>query len=215
MGQKAFRGRVRVVRHHGRIPDEPGSILLLGHLHEVLNGFQGDPSDFQPGIAMSVAAGHSMRESASRVVVLPPLATLEAQVALVAKQSGQGGRLFQERRQPFTPGAVGVVPVELGRRQAWRPGRIVANDAVLVGVSACDQRGEAGATQARRHVAARKTERTGRQTVEVGCTDRRVTHEAVVRPSLVVGDDEQDVGPLWSRRSPGLGACRQEPTEEE
>ena len=214
-GQKPLRGRVRVVRHHGRVPDHPRSVLLFGEGHEVFDGLHRDPAYLQPSVSMPVASGHSVGEAASRIVVLPPLTTLEAQVPLVAEESGQGGGLLKERRQSLAPGPVGVAAVEVRRRLAGRSGRIVADDAMLVRVSAGDERGEAGATQARRNVPPREAQRTGRQTVEVGCADRGMPHEAVVRPSLVVGDDEQDIGPLRSGRGRSLEEGGQEPAQKE
>ena len=51
--------------------------------------------------------------------------------------------------------------------------------------------------------------------VEVGCADRGMAHEAVVRPGLVVGDDEQDIGPLRSGRGRSLEEGGQEPAQKE
>ena len=95
-GQKPLRGRVRVVRHHGGVPDHPRSVLLFGEGHEVFDGLHRDPAYLQPSVSMPVASGHSVGEAASRIVVLPPLTTLEAQVPLVAEESGQGRSLFEE-----------------------------------------------------------------------------------------------------------------------
>ena len=83
--------------------------------------------------------------------------------------------------------------VFFGVLAAGRDGRFVAGDFVLVGVKASDNRRERGATEAGRHVAALEQSALLGQAIDVWRLDGFVSHETVVRPRLIVGDNENDV----------------------
>lgn len=76
----------------------------------------------------------------------------------------------------------------------WRAGGVVAGHQVLVGIETGDQCHQRWAAQGGGYVAATEGGALGGEFVEVRRLDRRVPHEAVVGPRLVVGEDQDDVG---------------------
>jgi hypothetical protein len=199
------RGIVRVVRQHRRVPDEEGTAVLLAAADEVLDRLHRGAADRQALVAVSLALRHARAESTPGKVSLPPLAGLQAPVA-------RGGEQPRQRR-PGVEMAIHplATSLERGLPGGTLPGntrrfrRVVADDPMLVGIPSRDERCEARAAEAARHVSAAEDEAFPRQPVEVGRPQVRVPHEAIVAPVLVVGDDEHDVGPARRRRR-GRGA---------
>ena len=186
---------VRIVGEHRRIPDEKRRPVLLAVIDEGLDRLEGLPANRQAIVAVAIAAGHPSREPPARKIPLPPLAGLEGTVAVRGEEGWE--------RRPF-----GEVPVHrlaalleetlpLGRVpcEPVAAGGIVADDPVLVGEAAGDQRGQARATEARRDIPAPVKKAFARQPVEVGRPQVGMAHEGVVAPVLVVGDYCNDIRP--------------------
>jgi hypothetical protein len=97
LGQQAFGRIVRLVREHGRIPDEEGPVA--GPVDEIEHRLHPRSADLQalvavPATAGGIAVGHPLGEATPAEVTFPPLARLKAHVTLLAQQSRQrGGRL--------------------------------------------------------------------------------------------------------------------------
>ena len=179
---------VGIVGEHRGIPDQKRRSLPLARIDEGLDRLERLAADRQAVVAVPLATGHPRRESPARKIPLPPLAGLERPVAV-------GGKERRERR----PG--GEVPIHrlasvaeetlaLGRvpRQPVAAGGIVADDPVLVGEAAGDQRRQARATKARRDIPAAVEKAFPCHPVEVGRAQMGVPHEGEVAPVLIVGD---------------------------
>ena len=213
VGLQQPRGRVvGRVGQEGRVPDEEGLLRRAGLVDEVGDRRESLAADLQavvpvPAALLGVAAGHPVGEAATAEAALPPLAGLEAEVAPRGEQAGEGGESVDVRDQQLArvdlrPG--GVPSVHLGVR------RIVAGDPRLVGVEPGDHGRERGPAEGRRHVPAAEGHALPRKPVDVGRADLPVPHEAVVRPGLVVGDDQDDVRGGGVPRSRSRGESRQQ-----
>ena len=176
---------MRRVRQEGRVPHEERLVLLpLGdEIEDLLQSF---PTDLQPEVtvppsAFRIPVGHAVREATDLVVPLPPLSGLQAAVAKLAEDRRDGRILLEQIHHPL--------PV--------RPAlRVVAGHAVPVRPSTRRERRETGATQRGRNVASREQRTLRRQSIEVRCANRLVTHEPVVAERLIVADDQHDVRSL-------------------
>ena len=71
--------------------------------------------------------------------------------------------------------------------------RVIAGDHVLVRVEASCQSGQCGAAQGGGHVATAERDTLLGKLIELWCLDDWVSHKAVIRPRLVVGEDEDNV----------------------
>ena len=138
--------------------------------------------------AFGVAVGHAVGEAATGVVALPPFAGLMTDVTALGQEPGQGGHGVDEGHAFLHLVTVCFAVASLGRH-----GRFVAGDFVLVRVKAGDHRRERGAAEAGWHVAALEQAALLGQAIDVWRLDGFVAHETVVRPRLVVGDNENDV----------------------
>ena len=108
--------------------------------------------------------------------------------------------------------------LELGlarRGHGRQQGRIVAAGLVLVRVQAGDERRQRRAAQGGGHVAAGEHGAAFGERVEIRRFDVRVSHEAIVGPSVIVGDDEHDVGPLGVGGQGGQGSQQAEHEREQ
>src|SRR5690606_25149926 len=110
---------------------------------------------------MRIAAGHSAGEAAVLRIAFPPFARLETEVALRPEALHEGGRGVDFGDELPAQGGVagrfgsgGTLALCLGRGEfLWAQRRIVAGDAVLVGVETGRQSGQGGTAQGRGHVA--------------------------------------------------------------
>ena len=179
-----FRGGVvGIVGKHRRIPHEERFSRGPRAADEVLDRLHRLPADDEPFVAVPRAFRHPLRESTARKIPLPPFSGLQTRVAARTEQPRQRGPLLEMPGHPFAA---------RGKRfLAAR--RVVAHDPVLVRIPAGDDRGEARATEAARHVAAREHEALAGEPIEVRRAQVRVPHERVVAPVLVVRKDEHHV----------------------
>ena len=194
--QQAGGGIVRFVRQHGGIPQEER--LGPGLIEEPIDGGEGVAANFQPIVAMPSLGGHAMGEAGVGEVPLPILAGLEAEVPALGEKSRERGGALDER---VHGGAVDPF------------GRVVAADAVLVPVLAGQQGGQAGPAQRGGNIAIRELHTLGGQPIDAGGADVGMSHEAKVGPSLVIRDDQQQVG--RTRRREGLVGGDQRPRSRE
>jgi len=74
-----------------------------------------------------------------------------------------------------------------------------------MGVESGRQGREGGTADGDGRVAASEGEGLGGESIEMGGLDRGVSHESVVVPRLVIGDDEEDVGGLGGGEGGGAG----------
>ncbi len=199
---------MRIVRHERCVPHQPRLGGLGGFPDEIVDGLEGFASDAQAFITVATpwdffAPGHSVGETAVAEVTLPPFAGLEAAITGGGELSGQGGEVGHALVHP-----VASIP-ELGgsvsgaTRESGGQGWIIAGDPVLMRIPTGQDGREAGTAQAGRHVASGEPKRLRGESVDVRGADVWMSHEPVVRPCVVIGDDEQDVGGLGS----GFG-CR-------
>ena len=92
----------------------------------------------------------------------------------------------------YESGLQGFVFRGLGIRQ-FRS-RIIAGDSVLVGIFSANNCGQRGASKGGWYVSVSKDGTLTSKTIDVRCVDRGMPHEPVVRPRLIVGNQENDVG---------------------
>ena len=140
------------MREERRVPDEER--LVAGIVDEVINRLHPFAADLQSFVsvaapALGIAMGHAVGEAASRVVAQPPFAGLMAEVAALGQEPWQRRHGVDE-----ADALLHLASVLIGVFATGRNGRLVAGDAVLVGVKPGDDRGEGGAAEAARHVAA-------------------------------------------------------------
>ena len=176
-----------------------GALRDLSHLDEERDGLHLPTADRQAGIAMpsaavGVAARHAVAETAPLVRTTPPLARLEAEVALRRQQSRNGRHVVEIIDHLLTLLQKRGVPLGRSLVHAGGQGRVVAGDLVLVGIPAREDARQAGRAEAGRHIPATEQQALARQPVEPGRADLGMPHEAVVGPGHVVGDDQDDVG---------------------
>ena len=94
--EETFGGRVWIVGHHRRIPDEPRHARAPGFVEEVSDGLERLASDAQSLVSMTanaslLAACHSVGESAMAEVSLPPFPRLEGPIPGGGQKTRQGG----------------------------------------------------------------------------------------------------------------------------
>ena len=112
---------------------------------------------------------------------------------MLLKEPGQGGNAIDELDHFLT------LRQKLRTWNAQR--RIVAGDLVFVRIEAGDYGRKRGAADAAGNVAACEGQALRCQLVNVWRLDVRVSHESVIGPCLVVGNDQDDVE--WSGGSEG------------
>ena len=183
---ECLRWIVRVVRQHRRIPDKKWLAIGMAGVHKIVDRLQRLAADRESLIAVTRALCHAICETAPRKMPLPPFTGLQALVATSRQQRGQRGPFFQVLGHLFA--------TRCKCSWAGARGRIVAGDAVLMGIATGDERGKARAAEARRHIAARKDEALSRQSVEVWRAQMLVAHEGVVAPVLIVGNNQHHIG---------------------
>ena len=198
LGEETLRRRVRVVRHHRRIPGEERLPFLLRAADEVSERRQSLAADIEALVAVAAALGHAFGETAGLIRTHPPLAGLQAHVALLAEDAGQD-RGFLEALHHLDPAFQerGVLLLRRGGLGgtlgagggADRHKRVVAGQSVTVDVAAGQHRSEAGAAEGVGDITSRKETRLGRELIEVRRTDRLRAHEPVIEPGMVVRDD--------------------------
>ena len=125
---------------------------------------------------------------------LPPLASLKASIAVGREQRGQQRPLGEVAVHRVAAVGKQFLALRRGAAHARLFRRIIADDPVLMWIATGDDRGEARAAEARRHVAMWEDEALAGEPVEGGRPQVGVTQEGVVAPVLVVGDNEDDIG---------------------
>ena len=188
------------MRQHRGIPDHERFSCLPAPRHEVVNRLHRLAADRKPVVAVPRTLRHALGESTPGKIPLPPFSGLQGLVAVLAQQAGERRPRFQVPVHPFAAGRKGGSGL---RAAAWnlRILRwIVAHDPVLVRIAAGDDRRQARAAEAARHVAPRVHEALPRKPVEMRRPQVRMSHERIVTPVLVVGDDADDVAGDCSRR---------------
>ena len=181
------------MRQHRGVPDEEGPAVVAAAADEVVDRLERLPADREPLVAVPLPLRHALGEPSAGKVSLPPLAGLQAFVAAVGQQPWQERPFLEVPVHRFAAGGEGRPAFRASARNPRVLGRIVADDPVLVRQPAGDDRGEARAAEAAGHVAKPVDETLPRQPVEVRRAEVLMSHEAVVAPVLVVGDDEHDV----------------------
>ena len=186
--EEAF-GRVMWgVWEHGGVPDEEGFFGFFGIGDELVDGIHGFATDIEADVAVAFAFGHSVGESASGEVPLPPFSRLEGEIAIGDEESGDG--LFSIHVAVIGFATFG----EGGGSTGGGEGRVIGGDAVLVGIFAGDDAGETGAAEGSGAIGAREGEALGGEPIDVGGLDMGMAEETVVGPSLVIGDDHHHIG---------------------
>jgi hypothetical protein len=179
--QQPLRRVVRLVRQHRRVPQEEW--FVAARLDEVKDRLEPLAANLQsfvavPPAALQIAVRHAGGEASLVIIPFPPFAALETDVPLVGQQLGKrrcAADVF-EHQLPIGP-----------------LGRVVSGHLMLVRIKAGDDRHQARAAQAGRHVAAGEADSLTSQAIDVRRLDRRVPHETVIGPGLVVGDDQDDI----------------------
>ena len=129
---------MRIVWHHGCVPDHEGLCLLSCLLDEIKNGLESLTSDLQSLVAVPAAEGHPVGESAVLIVPLPPFASLQRQISLFHKELWQRGGGIHESIHFISALLEKRACLELPRGHSRGYGRIIAGDSVLVWVLARD-----------------------------------------------------------------------------
>ena len=78
--EDAFGRRVRIMRHHRRIPGEERLTVLLGAGNELRQRSERLAPDVETFVTMATTLGHALGEAAVRVVAHPPFPSLQADV---------------------------------------------------------------------------------------------------------------------------------------
>ena len=213
LSEQTFRRRVRVMRQHRRIPSEERLTVFFRTGDELREWSQSLAADIEANVAMPPSLRHALGEPARGVVAHPPLTRLQAHVALLTQQAWEMRGLLEEF--DHLGAALEERRALLSRRWGHGGGhkRVVAGDAMAMDVPAGQDGGEAGAAKGIRDIAAREDARLGRQFIEVGRADRLRAHEPIIKPSMIVRDDHEDVGRL--RRSRRCGADHSEGAQQE
>src|SRR5687768_1542174 len=109
-----------------------------------------------------------MGKTASREMALPPFAGLETLIPFRReKKPGQSRRVAHECVHALAASDKFLRVSRAPSFDRGREGRIIGNDAVLVRIFAGEDRREARAAKARRHISARKNETLRREPIEV------------------------------------------------
>ena len=130
-------------------------------------------------------------------MLLPPLASLQAEVTLLFELRWQRAGSFEELAHLLASGLKGGVSgaffLALPFRSTRHDGRVIAGDEVLVRILTGDNGSEAGAAEAAGHIAAFEGKALAGEAVEMRRLHHGMAHEAVVAPQMIVGDDHDDV----------------------
>src|SRR5262245_11401365 len=111
---------------------------------------------------------HSLGEAAAAAgVPLPPLPSLETDVAVLLQKLRQRWRLLELVDHLLPQSEELLVLVGLRTRESFRQRRVVGGDLVLVWVKAGDHRRQARTAEARRHITALEDEPLAGELVEV------------------------------------------------
>ena len=201
--QQALRRIVRGVRQERRVPDEEGFLLRHRVVDEVRHRLHPFAADRQPCVAMAapprVAVGHAVGETAVLPGAFPPLARLMGEVAVGGQQLDEAGELVESFAQRF-------IQVRAPRHRL-PPSTSLPVIPCVTGYSPVTIDASDGRQSGDRHVAAFKPQAARGQLVEVRRLDVRMPHEAVVRPRLVVAQDQHDV---WLFRCLGGAPSRED-----
>ena len=133
------------------------------------------------------AARHSMSESASGKIPLPPFARLHAEVSLVTDQLWQRGMLIHTGNH-LLPQRIG-----LGRCQFLSRLRIVASNSMLVRIQPRNHGQQGRAAQRHGCVTTTKHSTSRSQLIQMRRLNNRMTHHAVVSPCLIVRQDHDNI----------------------
>ena len=169
------------MRQERGIPDEERRFSTV--VDELNDRLEAGPPDLQAEVSVAtstfwIAMRHCVGESGEPWMTFPPLARLEAPVALRGEPAWQGG----------------VCPNVLEHFAAiGSPWWVIPGDSVLVRVEAGDHGCQAGATEAAGHVGIGEHCRLSCETIDVRGANCGVAHEAEVGPGLIVGDDQKHV----------------------
>ena len=155
-----------------------------------------------PTATCGIGVSHGVGEASALGFAFPVLAGLQGEVASVVERSGDV-RVFDEACvELFVLGS----PIWMFARGhaiesllLWRF-EIVPSDAMFVRMEPCQNGGEGRAAEWASNIATGKREGLVGELVEVGRFDVGMAHETVVRPGLIVGDDEEHVGPFLGDR---------------
>ena len=184
---------VRIVGQHRGIPEKKRLLVGAAAAHEVVGRLHRGAADREAIVAMPAPLGHAFAEAAVRKMSLPPLAGLEAGIAVRGEQRGQERPLGEVAIHRVAAGDKQFLALRRVAAHARLLGRIIADDPVLVWIATGDDRGETRAAEARRHVAMWEHQTLAGEPVERGRPQVGVTQEGIVPPVLVVGDDEDDI----------------------
>ena len=147
---------VGVVRQHRGVPDKEGLLLSRAATDEFIDGLHRLATDREASVAMPSALRHPLVEAAPRKVPLPPLASLQAPVALRTKKLRQAWPPLQPVVHLFTPPVEDRSPGGRFERLERILRRIVADDEMLVRIPPRDERCQARAAEAAGHIAVGK-----------------------------------------------------------
>jgi hypothetical protein len=168
------------------VPDEKRRVCAAATADEVGDRLHRFAADLQPVVAVPFAPGHAFGEPAAGEIPLPPLAGLQASVAAGREEPGERGPGVEQSSEPLSAGGEHPSALRRAAGDARPLRRVVARDSVFVRIPARDQRRQARAAEAARHVAAAIDEALGREPIEVGRLQVRMPHEAEVTPMLVI-----------------------------
>ena len=170
--------------------------MFLSHLvQKIPNRLEPFTPDFEtfitvPATPLDIAVRHAIVKTAIGVIALPPFPGLEGAVTCLPKELWES-RVFQKS-------------IDYGLATGsslFLIARIVPRDSVLVGVHSGDDRGERRATERGGDVTSRKDERLRSQTIQVRSLSLGGAQEGVVRPAVIVGEEDDDIRPLVGERS--------------
>ena len=206
-----------------RIPHKPGSFRRRAVVDEVIDRLHGDAANLESDVTVSVGddltAGeladsaerlisrrgfedrHPLGEAAVSPMSFPELAGLKTAVSgFGLKDSGQC--LLFANEFEFAPPRFHI-RVRRGHAVvtgvSWRP--MIEVDTVLMRIQACQQRDQRRTTDATGRISVGESGGLRGKSVEVWRMDALVTHEAEVRPGVIISNDVNDVGAFGS-------ACR-------
>ena len=182
------RGIVRVVRQHGRIPDEERLARCTRAADEVVDRLHRVAADIEALVTVPFALRHPLRETAPRKIPLPPFSSLQTPVAMRREDARERRPLLEVPGHLLSSGCEGLLAA----------GWIVAHDSVLVWIPPRDDRGEARAAEAARDIASTVDEALAGEPVQARRAQVRMAHERIVAPVLIVGEDEHHV--RWRSR---------------
>jgi hypothetical protein len=132
-------------------------------------------------------------------MALPKLAGLQSQVTLVFQNTRKRRDGPKMLVHPLATSfeSFGLLKVLTGKPRDC--GWIVAGDLVLVRKATRKNRRQTRTTQTRRDIPTSKGQTLAGKPIQVGSPQVSMSHETVIGPSLIVRDDQNDIGPLASR----------------